>query len=282
MGIESGPRGGFEAPRPVEARIEGQLESSFTEIDMDQASHVPLPGQITWDTARLTFQKVGRYNMPERFGMYSNVLLYAGQLEYRGRNGNKRASNLSLTTSKDKPVLFTGTKNGFYAHDPLMGGRENPFYVVGLQVDELEDNMSRMSATWHELGHVAIFHTDADTKLLKAALSLKGRDLPNVRLAQVYGTELARALPYGFREKQPPVAPTRQALTRLESRSRSVDKVVHLFHERNAWAAGMNMVRDNEYPTGFQSPASYFDYARLCLSSYAKYYGDRRFVQGMR
>ena len=282
MGIESGPSGGFERPRTEYTTIEGKVESSFTEIDIDQAFHIPLPPTITWPTARLSFEQVGTYNMPERFGMSSHIPVYAGQMEYVGKKGKIRKANLSLTTSKDKPVLFTGTRNGFYAHDPLMAGREHPFYVVGLQPDELIENMSRMSAIYHELGHVAIFHEDLDTQLLQAAVTLQGRDLPPVALARTYGSELADALPRGIREEQSPFEATRQALTRLEARNYKVAKVVHLFHERNAWAVGMNMVRAKGYPTGFEKDSSYFDYARLCLDSYARYYGDRRFVQGMR
>ena len=281
MGIESGTSG-YERPRPQEARIEGGIESSFTEIDIDQAAHIPLPAQIVWPNARLTFSQVGTYNMPERFGMSSHIQVYTGKLEQVRKKGNIRKSNLSLTTSKGKPVLFTGTTNGFYAHDPLMSGREYPFYVIGLQVDELKENMTRMSATYHELGHVLIFHNDLDTRLLKAAISLKGRDLPPVAMVQTYGNELAHALPYGIREQQPPFEATIYALTRLEARSHGVDKTIHLFHERNAWAAGMNLVRANGYPTGFQRQTSYFDYARLCLATYARYYGDRRFVEGLR
>ncbi|MBI2074279.1 MAG: hypothetical protein HYT83_00405 [Candidatus Levybacteria bacterium] len=283
MGIESGPRDGDSyRPRTIEARIEGEVESSFTEIDMDQASHIPLPSQISWSTTCISFQEVEMYNMPKRFGMSSNVQLYACQLEYRDRNGKNRRSNLSLTTSKAKPVFFTGTTDGFYAHDPLMAGREHPFYVVGLQVDELEKKMSRMSSIWHELGHVALFHTDADTKLLGAAVSLRVEDLPQVALAGRYGNELARVLSYGIREQQPPFEAIRAALTRLESRNHDVDKIVHIFHERNAWAAGIHLVRGNGYPTGFQHQSSYFDYARLCLATYGWYYNDRRFVKGWR
>lgn len=281
MGIEGGTRGEENyRPRTLESRIEGEVESSFTEIDIDQAIHVPPPTQIAWPTARFSFQEAGIYNMTERFGMSCNVQLYACQLEYRDKSGKKRKSNLSLTTSKDKPVLFTGTTNGFYAHDPLMSGREHPFYVVGLQVDELEENMSRMSSTWHELGHVVLFHTDVDTSLLQAAFFLQGKDLPDIAMARAYASDLANALPYGICEQQPPFEVTRHALTRLEARSHQTDRSMHLFHERNAWATGMYLVKKNDYPTGFQSPTSYFDYARLCLATYGRYYGDKKFVRG--
>ncbi|RJQ24684.1 hypothetical protein C4577_07205 [Candidatus Parcubacteria bacterium] len=278
MGIESGPSGYIERPRTAEARIEGEVETSFTEIDMDQATHVPLR-DIAWPDARLTVKQVGTYNMPERFGLSSHVQLYTAELEYKGKNGKKRKSNLSLTTSK-KPVLFTGTTNGFYAHDPLIGGRENPFYVVGLQVDELAENMSRMSATWHELGHVALFHTDADTQLLRATISLRAQDLPPVAQANAYGNELTHALPYGLREQKSPVVISRQTLFQLRGRSHHTERAISLFHERNAWAAGIHLARANEYPTGFQNPESYFEYARLCLTTYERYYNERKFVKG--
>jgi len=282
MGIESGPGGGESYhPRTLEASIEGKGESSFTEIDMDQATHVPLPAQIAWPTARLSFQEVGRYNKPER-GSNSDIQLYVGYLEHPDKSGKEQKSNLSLITSKNKPILFTGTTNGFYAHDPLMSNREHQFYVVGLQVDELQENMSRMSAIWHELGHVALFHTNADTRLLQAAVSLQRKDLPDIAMIEAYSNDLTRALPDSIREQQPPFRVTRYTLCRLEAKSSQTDRSMHLFHERNAWAAGMHLVRGNEYPTGFKKATSYYEYARLCLAIYERYYGDKKFVRGLR
>ncbi len=89
MGIESGPSGYIDKPRIAEARIEGEVETSFTEIDMDQATHVPLR-DVTWPDACLTVKQVGTYNMPERFGLSSHIQLYTAELEHRGRNGRKR------------------------------------------------------------------------------------------------------------------------------------------------------------------------------------------------
>lgn len=280
MGIESGSGGGIELPRPVEGRIEGQIETSFTEIDIDQAQHVPL-NDIAWPTARLSFaeQKGMTYTMRRLFGMSENLRLYVAQLEYQGANGKRKHANLSLTTSKARPVFFTGTRNGFYAHDPLMNGRDDPFYVVGLQPDELQENMSRMSAAYHELGHVLICHTDADIQILKAAVSLREKDLPSVKKAGAYGNDLEESLPYGFKEEKP-VSTNRHTLFKLASRKHDTDRAMRLFHERNAWAAGMKLARANEYPTGFENPQSYFDYARLCLETYAEYYRDEKFLKG--
>lgn len=205
MSIEGGSSGGIEKPRPEFDRIEGKVESSFSEITMDDAIHVPLY-DVTWSTANLIFRKVGTYTMLGIWG--GNIELYAGQFQYTGRDGDRQAVNLSLTTSREKPVLFTGTTNGFYAHDPLMVGRDDPFYVVGVIPDELQANMSRMSGIWHELGHVALFHTELDLQLLKAALSLKVADLPNVRLSLAYGNDLVKALPDRVRES--PLVLTRE------------------------------------------------------------------------
>jgi len=284
MSIEGGPRGesSYYRPRDVESRIEGKTQSRFVEVDYDRATHVPLPAHIVWPTARLSFQEVGRYVMHERFGGRSNAHLYTGHLEYSDKNGEARKSPLSLMTSSDKPVLFTGTTNGFYAHDPLAAGREDQFYVVGLQVDELIENMARISAMWHELGHVSLYHTDADTKLLAAAISMREADLPHVALAKRYGSELAHALPYGIREGQPAPHVTRSDLTDVRIRSQAVDTLIRIFHERNAWAAGMRLVRKNDYPTGFDDAASYFKYARYCLATYDRAHNERRFAKGWR
>ncbi len=279
MGVESGPREP-DRPRKAEARIEGEVETSFVEIDIDQANHVPLPDTIAWDNARLKFKKVGQYNMPERFGFSSNVDLYVGDLEYEDQNGNTQEANLSLAISEEKPILFTGTTNGFYAHDPLISGRDNPFYVVGLCVDELRGKMSHLSAVWHELGHVAIFHKDLDTKLLRGAITKREEDLPDVRMASEYVRGLTGVMPWYDFKDDPSFKVTRKNLFGLMSRNRKFDSAVSLFHERNAWAAGINISRRNGYPTGFQNPDSYFDYARLFLGSYGRYYNDRRFTEG--
>lgn len=279
MGIESGPRGGYggnETPRQREALIEGEVESSFNEIDIDQAIHIPLPRAIKWQTASLTFREEGTYNKPGLFG--GIIQLYSGQLEYRISKNVKKKSNLALTTPKGKPVLFTGTTNGFYAHDPLSAGKDNPFYVIGIKPYELVDDSSRISSIWHEMGHVLIFHTDADNQLLLAALSLKTEDLPNIAKAKEYGTELARTISKNMRELNPPV--NRFLITEMEASNYGLKKAMSLFHERNAWASGIKLARANQYPTGFQTRDGYFDYARLCLSTYAQHYSDEKFVNG--
>lgn len=285
MGIESFSGGfGFVDTPPqrlqsIETQIEGEVESSFTELDIDQATHIPLH-DITWEKARFLFEEVGRYSLPQRFGMSSDAKLYIGVLEYLDNKGQSRRKNLSLTTSENKPVLFTGTTNGFYAHDPLMAGRDEPFYVVGLELADLEEKLTRMAGTYHELGHVVLCHSNADTQLFQSALSLQKDDLPKVAKALTYGTELANAIPDHVRNDQPRA--DRQTLFRLSGRYNKIDMAKNLFHERNAWAAGMKIVRENDYPTGYSNPLSYFEYARLCLATYARYHDEEKFVKGLR
>ena len=280
--MEREPSYDYERERrtEMEASIEGRVERSFTEIDISQAQPIPLH-DITWLNAALTFGEIGRYSVPSgQFGMDVPVRLYAAQLEYIDKNGGKRKGDLTATTPKGKPVLFSGDSNGFYAHDPLMRGKADPFYVVGIQPEELAKNMNRLSAVYHELGHVLIFHKDADTQLLRAALTLQAKYLPEVSLAAKYASELAGLIPDSVRGQN--LHPTRNTLSRLEARLYSVGRIVSLFHERNAWAAGANLFRGNNYPTGFQEQRSYFKYAKLCLSSYARHYKDKRFVTGLR
>ena len=74
----------------------------------------------------------------------------------------------------------------------------------------------------------------------------------------------------------------RYALYQLHAGNRQTDKSARLFKERNAWAAGWYLIRKNYYPTGFQNPASYFEYAKLCLATYDRFYNDSRFAGGLR
>lgn len=279
MGVESGSSGSYEVPRPrsVEAKIEGEFVQSFPEITFDEGHHIPL-SDIHWATAALRFKRVGSYTKPERWGLPSPVDLYTATLQYQDEQGNETVDNLSLLASPKKPVLFTGTKNGFYAHDPLILGKTDPFYLVGIQPYELEERMSELSAIWHELGHVGIFHANADTDLAQAAISLEEEDLPAVANAIAYGNHLAAVLPERIRRQQPNV--DRHLLFQLMGGNHQVNESVRLFHERNAWAGGIQLARGRGYPTGFQNPESYFAYAKLCLLSYANHFNDRKFVTG--
>ncbi len=275
MNIESGPGGNDSyRPRTLEGRIEGNVETSFPEIDPDQITRAVPLGDITWPTASLTFKKVGAYRMSlQRFGLSLPIDLYSGRLQYIDSKNKRRSVDLSLTTSEDKPVLFTGVTDGFFAYDPLAKGQPNPFYVVGIQPDELKSNMNRMSGIYHELGHVDIYHTNADTQLLKASISPKEM-LPSVVKAEAYTAELSAAL------HRVPDSTTRQSLFELMGMNYQASRIITLFHERNAWAAGINLAKGNQYPTGFKTSKGYFDYARLCLESYARYYNENRFVNG--
>lgn len=278
MNVEQLPNFHIDRPKPAIARIEGRIETSFSEIDPSDMQPIPLHN-IVWDGVSLTFKKVGDYSVPTGpFGMDIPVELYTGELGYEDIEGEQRKSNLTAITSGPKPVLFAGARNGFYAYDPLAKGKGDPFYVVGIQPAELEEDMKKLAAVYHELGHVLICDTNADLKLLKAALTRQKRHLPKIRKASAYGAELAMTIPNHVRQNPPPV--NRNTLFTMDGSSRGAEKAISLFHERNAWAAGMNIVRANNYPTGYENPLSFFDYARLCLSSYGNHYRDQKFVKG--
>ena len=271
-----------DRPRPAEARIEGEVESSFIEIDMDQAGHIPLPDEIAWDNARLLFKKVGTYVMPEGFGLTENIQVYLGSLEYQDSNGDMQQADLSRTTSEEKPVLFTGTRYGFYAHDPLAKNSDEPFYVAGLCVEDLKESMSKLSVLWHELGHIAIYDGDIDLQLLRGSITGRQEDMPKLRKALSYADEMRGKMPWFEIKDNPRFTISRGNMFRLMDRGYRFDAAVNLFHERNAWAAGANISRRNDYPTGFKKSASYFDYARLCLGTYARHHRDNRFIDGFK
>jgi len=259
--------------------IEGKTETSFVEISPQDARHIPLPPVIAWTNTRLRFQRVGFYNMPLRFGGYDTITLYQGWLDH------PTATDLSTLISTNKSILYTGTSNGFYAHDPIMIGkssRDYPFYVVGIQPYELKENMGKIAAVWHENGHVYIFDEDLDIQLLQAAVTLRKGDLPPVALGLRYGEYLARSISEGERTKLRNLVLDRYLLSQFEAANYQVRNAMSLFHERNAWAAGAWIVRLKKLPTGFTHSSSYFDYAKLCLESYAHHRHDDKFVKGWR
>lgn len=263
---------------------------NLTEADADGMGFVPLPTDITWQATRLIFQEVGTYNSEADSPFPENTPLYRGYLEYVDPDGNQRNADLSLTTSVDKPVLFTGTKDGFSAHDPLMPGSNNPYYVVSIDPDELRTDMTALCKLWHELGHTIVFHINADTQLLQAALSGNNEGLPPIRQAQRYAQELRQSLSritlHNYERNPSPV--TREQLSdhmQLSiGRGRHIPfEILDLFGERNATAAGAHLILRHGYPTGFQDVLSYFHYTRTGLRRHGEQFGNaREFVTGLK
>lgn len=266
-----------DIPRTPSAEIEGKRERPFTEIDPGQMQPVPLR-DIEWKNAALRFQEVGSILIPRGpFGMDMPALLYTGQLEIG--KGKKRTVNLTKLV-ENKPILFTGTGNGFFAYDPELVGRGDDLFAVGVQPDELEADMSKLSAVYHELGHVFICDGDLETQIVQAGISLSKKDLPPVRNARGFANVVAHGIPESLRVSRLRIH--RKNLSRLEASNGAVSNGVSLFHERNAWAGGMRLARRLGLPTGFKNPESYFEYARLCLSTYADSRRDQRYVNGFR
>ena len=267
-------------------KIEGRVETAFTEITAEQTQPIVLPPAITWDTARLRFEQVkAAYSVPSGpFGREEQILLYEGILDYRsGGNNRSGGQKLSLPLSSlvqgDKPIFFAGSYNGFYAHDPEMVGRSNPFYVVGIQPGELERNMARLCSIYHELGHVFVYSGNYDVQLFQAGLTLRTRYIPRVKGALRYAQFMDEAIEYD-RLSRDQMITNRTELTRLELQYPEIAKAVSLFHERFAWAGGGRLKMRYNLPTGFEHSTSLATYGKFCLGTYAKAYHDKHFVDG--
>lgn len=280
MGIEGG--GFVEAGLSrTTKRIEGEPISLLAEISIDEAEFVPLPTKIRWREGELTFKEVARYGIRSRFSGQVQVPLYEGKLSFKGRDGKTKEVNLSGKTT-GKPSLFTGTNNGFFAHDPGMESVNKHFYVVGIGPDELEGDIRGMAGVYHELGHTFLYDNGADAMLVKGSLARRKVLLPNYAGILGYAQLLAEAMPEQWRGAIRPEDVNRGVLGEMRRRDASVDANIRLFHERFAWAAGIFMQRKDHSPTGFEKRSSVIEYAKLCLQTYVDHYGTRKFVVGVK
>ena len=280
MGMEGGPdieRG----PRKQVASIDGEPVSSIVETTIDESEDIPLPPQIAWGDSRLVFKKIDQTYTFKRYGWPTTITLYQAHLEFEDKKGKPRQVNLTQTT-RTRPCYFTGSRTGFYAHDPKMSGNEDDFYIIGVQPYELEDDQKHIAGVDHELGHAILYDEEADTKLLQAGVALEGRYLPEYAGIIRYANVLAAAIPENWRKQIKPESVGREMLGEARKRSQDVDVGVRLFHERYAWAAGINLSKRRQSPTGFEKPSSVVDYAKFCLESYVRYYHDQRFVKGVK
>ena len=280
MGIE----GGFE--RTIEFRrkgpeiiIEGAEISPIMEIAPDDAVDIPLPATISWKGSRLEFTKVDQSYLFKRRGSLTPLTLYQGSLVFPDAQGVKKKIDLSKTTG-NKPSYFTGCRNGFYAHDPLMNGDGSNFFVIGIQPFELEDDQRKIVSLDHELGHALLMKDNDDIKLFRTGVALNKRFLPKFAGIIRYARVLAEAIPERWHDTIKPEMVTRELLFEAARQNQNVDMGVRLFHERFAWAAGINLLRQRQSPTGFERPLSVIKYAKFCLQSYDSYYMDTRFVKG--
>lgn len=277
MGIEGGEGG--RIGRRIE--IEGEMLEPIREIFIQDATHIPLPKEISWGKGgRLIFRKVDQTYSYRKYGVSNTISLYEAIYEFSSsEKGKPQQVNLTATTNS-RPCYFTGTIGSFYAHDPRMNGKEDNFYVVGVDSHRLEESQKNILAVGHELGHALIMDDDGDLKLLQSAVTLNLRDLPQYTGILKYGNDLLRFFPESLRKSKTKF--DRKLMFDLMGADRKIDKSMRLFHERFAWAAGLLLLRGRSLPSGCENPGSILKYVNYCLDSYANYYGDRRFSKGLR
>lgn len=285
MGIEGGGGGPEGGPKTI--NIEGEPISALVEIRIDESRHIPLPREIKWSDGRLVFTEVEQVYAIRTYGIDEEIKLYEAVFEYgEGKGANK--VDLSREINRFIPCYFTGSANGFYAHDPMMKGKQDNFYVVGIQPDDLERDQRKVLSMDHELGHVWLMDQKSDLRMFWSALRNDKTYLPEYKGIMYAGIiEYARKLMGVILEEWKGSALefddfNRAILFQAMSEEGGVDKNIRLFHERFAWAAGINLSRGKGFPTGFEKQKSIMEYARFCLASYARAFYDKRFVEGFK
>lgn len=267
--------------RSPEINIEGRIETVFKEISPQDATTLPLKDIFWNDSDSLRFRCVGKYTVPlGDFGASIKPSLYEAVLSYKDQDGNSRTVSLTDLTEREKPVLFTGDTRGFYAFDPAVTGRHQPFYLVGIQPEELTRKKARMVAVYHELGHVEIFDKGLDVKLFGAALRGSLIGMKKIAGVRAYAEDLYDAIPEVIRRDFQGLNMTPFALTLAQQAENRIRKSVSMFHERNAWAIAAQGFVNRGFPIGFKEKRSFVDYAKFCLGTYAKAHEDSRFVTG--
>ena len=271
---------GFRPEYRPSINIEGEPISPFREITIDEADPVDLR-DITWtrNQAGISFEQVGTYRK-KRFGNSEQYNLYMASSQHLDPDGQSRQTDLTNISSK-KRILFTGSRNGFFMHDPAWVGVDADFYVVGVNPFELEEDIKQHAGTYHEIGHVLIVDCGFDAALLRAAVELERKHLPAVAMSLAYGIDLATSISEQSRTNMKGKQLDSRALIELMVDEPRVDDSLRLFHERNAWAAGMRLQRQHNFPTGFEEKRSVAKYARCFLETYVASYADRRFVEGV-
>ena len=118
--MERQPQFYIDQPPELSRSIEEKVERSFSEIFPQDAQPAPLPPIIVFPNAMLRFQKIKEhYNMPLRFSGSEAIELNRGFIDFQEEDKSKIITvDLSTFLSRGKPTFYTGTLNGFYAHDP--------------------------------------------------------------------------------------------------------------------------------------------------------------------
>ena len=251
LGVSTDGSGGRELP-PNILRLTRDVSIEFTDTNKDYR-----PG-----LARRNFDN-------------PSYPLYGATLHY----GRESLNLTSGTGASTKPVFFTGTEGNFLACDPRMNGDDRDCMVVGVDHEQLQETPGKLSAVWHELGHIAIFDREHDVDAAYTAQSGKTEFTPDLQDIDLYIDELKRSIP----AQEQWVTTTTELWTRLMSPSMTinVEKAIFLLHEHKAWIIGKHLKDSLGAPDGFKYPDSFRKYAYACLASYSKFYGDNRFHRGM-
>jgi len=269
----------FTAEHRPSKNIEGESISPFAEITIDQTDPVELEN-IVWQqfSAGLSFKPAGEYQY-KRLGYNESYPLYTCSSWFQKGDSNDQKIDLTYTTC-NKKCLFTGSRKGFFMHDPAWMGKETDFYVIGINPFELKHDIRQHTGTYHELEHACIVDRNLDTNLFQAALYLNKDQLPSVAMAQAYGNILANAIPSSWRKNLDQARKiTSQQLMNAMSDDHNVNHAIRLFHERNSWAGGIRLQNEHKFPTGFQQRKSLGEYAKFWLTAYANSYNDSRFIK---
>lgn len=279
----------FGRPRgPETIRIEGSEVKAMRETTIDQVDQTDL-FDIDWEDQRagLRVTKVGIYHK-KVYGEEVRYPLYElTAWHYNSTQAKNVPVNLSDKVTTRKKTLFTGSRSGFFMHDPAWAGIDTDYYVVGVNPFELRDDIRKNAATFHELGHALIVDRRLDLRLFRSALHPEAIALPPVAMAAAYRALLRVALLGGGSLEALKEA---QGISRVDSRvqfelmneNREFDAAMRVFHERNAWAAAMHLFRKYAFPSGYEHSKSLETYAQFCLETYRRAFGEKKFTKGLR
>lgn len=263
--------------------IEGSEISAFKEITIDDTAPTELTN-IWWSAynAGISFENVGNYSRVQ-YGLEVAHPLYIAVARYTDSNGQIQTRDFTAVT-KGKRCLFTGSNTGFFMHNPAWKGLDTDFYVIGVDQWELQRDIRKNIAIYHELEHAVLADLGYDVQLLTASAQNSDEKLPPVAKIQAYSRRMRTALE-GSRFSVNKIGQsqiTPELLFALMEADFDIDSNMRLFHERNAWAGGIRLQKEHQFPSGFRSKLSTLTYAQFCLETYARAYSDNSFTHGVR
>lgn len=272
----------FVVPERESFEIEGQrlwTPAEHLGVDTSGSGGANLPPVVPIDERGtfLEFHYTGEhYDTGRNSGSW-----YSGRYPLYGAYliHNQREINLTTgTPASPFPVFFTGTPGYNWANDPAIDGNRGDFNVIGLDIDEISRNPMALTALWHELGHVRVFSEGSDVAIAKAAQHVDASYLPEIMSDVNYAVEIGRHLNHLGR----PIEGLTDLWRDYVSQSHELNRAYRLFHERQAWAYGYQIMKAIGAPKVFEHSSSFADYAKACLASYARAFSDNQFVDGIK